>query len=122
MIRTRLRVVAVAVCLGLGVAAACAARNRPPVPDFTQGDTRTDTQKKQHDWNLGPTGARGWMWAASLETTDARQILITQVDAGSPADGLLEPGDVILGLSGRPFATDARKAFGRAVTQAETPR
>ena len=94
---------------------AAAARTPPPVPDLTQGGQPDD----KHDWNLGPTGARGWIWGHSLETTNARQILITKVDAGSPADGVLEVGDVILGVGGKPFNEDARKCFGRAITEAE---
>jgi len=101
----------------LGGTEASAARAKPPVPDLTRGGTKDD----KHDWNLGPTGARGWIWAWSLETTDSRQILVTKVDKGSPADGVLQVGDVILGAGGKPFAADARVSFGRAVTQAETP-
>jgi len=89
---------------------------RPPVPDLTRGGDPDD----KHAWNLGPTGARGWMWGWRLETTDARQILITEVAEGSPADGVLEPGDVILGTGGEPFTEDARKSLGRAITRAET--
>ena len=40
-------------------------------------------------------------------TTDARQILITDVAKGSPADGVLAKGDVVLGVGGKPFADDA---------------
>ena len=87
----------------------------PPVPDLT----REKPPLRQHDYNLGPTGARGWIWGWKLSTANARQILITQVESGSPADGLLEPGDVLLGLNGVPFATDARRAFGEAITEAE---
>jgi len=87
----------------------------PAVPDLTKGGTRDD----KHDWTLGPTGARGWIWGWRLETTNARQILVTQVDKGSPADGVLEAGDVILGIDGKPFTSDCRKAFGRAITEAE---
>ena len=54
--------------------------------------------------NLGPTGARGWMWGMRLRTDFARQILITKVDAGSPADGMLQVDDVILGINGGKFA------------------
>ena len=92
------------------------AARKPPVVDLTRGGQKDN----KHDWNLGPTGARGWIWGWNLETTDSRQILITRVDKGSPADGVLQVGDVILGVDGRPFAADARKAFGRAITQAET--
>ncbi len=86
-----------------------------PVPDLTKGGLPDD----KHDWTLGPTGLRGWMWAMRLQTTLARQILVTKVDPGSPADGKLEVGDVILGAGGDYFRDDARKAFGRAVTEAE---
>ncbi len=90
-------------------------REQPPIPDLTRGGT----PDKNHDWTLGPTGARGWIYAWKLETSDARQIYVTKVDKGSPADGSLEPGDVILGIDGRPFTSDARIAFGRAVTRVE---
>ena len=65
-------------------------------PDFTKGDPIPEGAS--HDWNLGATGARGWMFSDKLETTDARQIRITEVDKGSPADGVLAVGDVILGV------------------------
>jgi hypothetical protein len=95
---------------------AALADERPPVPDFTKGG-RPD---KGHDWTLGPTGLRGWMWAWKGHTTDARQILVTDVSPGSPADGVLRKGDVILGVDGKPFDDDARIRFARAVTAAET--
>jgi hypothetical protein len=41
------------------------------------------------------------------------------VAAGSPADGVLRTNDVILGVSDKPFADDARKSFARAITAAE---
>lgn len=97
--------------------AAAAAEPAQP-PDLTRGGVKDD----KHDWTLGPTGALGWIWAKDFVTTDARQILITKVDPGSPADGVLEPGDVILGVNGLPFAGDARIAFGRAITEAERTR
>ena len=89
-----------------------------PVPDFTKGGTIPEQIK--HDWNLGATGARGWMHIHNLETTQARQIAITQVDPKSPADGKLVVGDVILGVSGQRFAHDPRVEFGKALTAAES--
>jgi hypothetical protein len=86
-----------------------------PVPDFTQGGKKPAT----HDWTLGPTGARGWMVAANGKSTDARQILVTAVTKGSPADGILSIGDVILGVGDKPFGDDARIQFARAITLAE---
>ena len=88
------------------------------IPDFTKGDTVPE--KSTHDWNLGPTGARGWMYSNKLETSEARQVLITSVEAGSPADGILQEGDVLLGVGGRPFRFDPRTEIGRAITAAET--
>lgn len=90
-------------------------RQPPPVPDLTAGGTRDEA----HDWNLGPTGARGWMWGWNLETTNARQILVTAVAAGSPSDGVLEVGDVILGIGDAPFERDPRRALGEAIGAAE---
>jgi len=93
-----------------------AARAKPAVEDLTRGGKLSET----HDWNLGPTGLRGGMWAWSMVTTDARQILVTKVDKKSPADGIVQVGDVILGVGGGKFTSDARIAFGNAVTTAET--
>jgi Family of unknown function (DUF6288) len=88
------------------------------MPDFTKGDTIPAKAKK--DWNLGPTGLRGWMYCDQLVTTDARQIAITVVDKGSPADGVIAAGDVLLGAGGKPFSFDPRTELGRAITAAET--
>jgi len=99
-------------------ASAAGPRGDMPNPDFTQGDEIPEAAT--HDWNLGATGARGWMYSKRLCTTDARQIAITEVAEGSPADGVLEVGDVILGVAGKPFAHDPRTEFGQALTAAET--
>lgn len=98
------------------------AQERKPlvIPDFTKGDTIP--VKAKHDWNLGPTGLRGWMFCDNLVTTDARQIVITSVDQGSPAAGLIAVGDVILGVSGKEFSYDPRTEFGKAITQAEAEK
>ena len=87
-------------------------------PDLTKGDKKPEDAK--HDWNLGATGARGWMHSDKMVTTEARQIAITKVAEGSPADGVLQVGDVILGIGGKPFSHDARFAFGKALTAAES--
>ncbi len=112
------RLVAAAALVGLlfGIGTrSSAAPPKPTPPDLTAGDQPDD----KHDWNLGPTGARGWIWGWRLETTDARQILVTSVAKGSPADGILEVGDVILGIDGKPFDQDVRRALGRAIGEAE---
>lgn len=107
----------------LGIALLAGAPNadaaeKPPVPDLTKGGE----PDKTHDWTLGPTGARGWLWGWVGHTTDARQILVTDVAKGSPAEGVLAKGDVLLGVNGKPFADDARILFARAITEAEKER
>jgi hypothetical protein len=87
-------------------------------PDFTKGDAIP--AEATHDWNLGATGCRGWMFSDKRSTTDARQIRITKVAKGSPADGVLAVGDVILGVGGKPFSYDPRTEFGKALTIAES--
>ena len=87
-------------------------------PDFTRGDTVDLTAEGMAaDRNLGATGARGWMYEKQER---AHQILVTHVDPGSPADGILRKGDVILGVGDQPFVSDARRVFGEALTRAET--
>ena len=91
---------------------------KPAIPDFTRGGVAGAGR----DWTLGPTGARGWMYAWKGHTGESRQILITAVAKGSPADGRLESGDVILGIGDSPFETDARITFGKAIGDAEADR
>ncbi len=86
-----------------------------PNPDFTKGGKTDGT----HDWTLGPTGARGWIFAAAGRTVDARQIYVTAVEKGSPAAGVLQVGDVILGVNDKPFSDDARVQFANAIGAAE---
>ncbi len=86
-------------------------------PDLTKGDAIP--QGATQDWLLGATGARGWMYSDHGVTTGARQISIMQVDKGSPSDGVLAVGDVILGVGGKPFSYDPRTEMGKALTAAE---
>ncbi len=95
-----------------------AAEPPPAIPDFTRGD-RIPTELEKLDWVLGSTGLRGWMYAWKLETTAARQIVITDVAAMSPAAAQCSVGDVILGVDGVHFQGDPRLAFGQALTAAE---
>jgi hypothetical protein len=115
---TRLLLVS-ALAAAMMIPCAAAPRRAPmPNPDFTKGEKIPADAK--HDWNLGATGARGWMYSNRLETSEARQIAITKIDKGSPADGSLQVGDVIVGLSGKPFSSDPRVEFGKALTVAES--
>jgi HEAT repeat protein len=88
----------------------------PERPDFTKGDKAGSVD----DWTLGPTGARGWIYTANGRSAEARQILITVVAKGSPADGVLNRGDVILGVDGKNFVGDARVQFANAIAAAES--
>lgn len=96
---------------------ATAQRGQMPNPDFTKGESIPEGATQTY--NLGPTGARGWMHSERLETTTARQIAVTEVAPNSPADGQLEKGDVILGVFGKPFTRDPRVELGSAITMAE---
>ena len=87
------------------------------LPDFTKGDRIPEGAK--HDWNLGATGARGWIFSDKMVTSDARQIFITGVAKGSPAEDILAIGDVLLGVSGKPFSYDPRTEMGKALTSSE---
>ncbi|MES2980862.1 MAG: DUF6288 domain-containing protein [Verrucomicrobiota bacterium] len=89
-------------------------------PDLTNGGVPTTTKTL----NLGPTGAQGWLYHVSVDSGESRQILVKTVDVGSPAAGILAAGDVILGVNGTGanpanFTSDARKALGYAIADAE---
>lgn len=86
-------------------------------PDFTKGVK--PPSNAPHDWNLGPTGARGWIFSDKLSTREARQIYITKVDLKSPAYGKLKEGDVIVGVDSKKFISDPRVVLGKAITAAE---
>ena len=119
MMKTSLLSLALAAFLAAPLPAFAAGKGQPmTIPDFTKGDAIPAGAK--HDWNLGPTGLRGWMFCDKMVTTDARQISITKVEKGSPADGILAVGDVILGVGGKPFSYDPRTEFGKALTAAES--
>ena len=118
----RFRAAGLAAVTAVVIAITAAAPAAPPkkqveIPDFTKGEAVPEGMT--HDWNLGPTGLRGWMYSNRMETSEARQILVTKVDKGSPADGLVAVGDVILGVGSRPFSSDPRTEFGKAIGEAE---
>jgi hypothetical protein len=110
MINTLARIVTLLVIAALTHTTTAAAKDPVVVPDFTKG-AKIPTGSR-HDWNLGPTGLRGWIFCDRLVTTDARQILITKVDQGSPAADTIRVGDVMLGVGGKPLVWDARTDRG----------
>ncbi len=95
-------------------------------PDLTKGDKKgVDTKGT---YNLGATGMRGWIYLKPVTHFDglqgrttavSRQILVTHVGAKSPADGVMQVGDVILGTGGKLFADDARRSIALAIQEAE---
>ena len=87
-------------------------------PDLTKGGKPDGTR----DWALGPIGANGWVFNQRPQkgaSALARQILITRVEQGAPADGKLLVDDVITGVSGQPINYDARKVLAAAINEAE---
>jgi hypothetical protein len=65
--------------------------------------------KERH---LGPTGLFG--------VTSPTDIRITKVAEGSPADGKIKVGDVIIAAGGVPFKEQTRRQLADAIDQAET--
>ena len=93
-------------------------------PDLTAGGTVPTTAANSGTINLGATGMRGWIYHVNENFTESRQILVTAVDAGSPAAGVLAVNDVILGADGSgasplAFSSDARRSLAQAITDAE---
>ncbi len=113
-----LRVGTLIIAATLAHPATAAPKDPKTIPDFTKGAKIPKDAK--HDWNLGPTGLRGWIYCDQLVMTDARQILVTKVEKGSPAADAFQVGDVILGVGGKPFSFDPRTELGRAVTTVES--
>jgi hypothetical protein len=102
---------------------------QPAPPDLTLGETKGMDIKKDGTYNLGTTGMRGWIYCKPATNLDAgqgrstevsRQILVTHIGPDTPADGIMQVGDVILGVGGKPFSADARKTLARAIQHAET--
>lgn len=96
---------------------------RAAPPDLTSGGVPDNTRTV----NLGATGARGWIYndkRAAEITGESRQILVTEINAGSPVDGVLAVDDVILGADGGgaipvAFSADARRSLALAIADAE---
>jgi Family of unknown function (DUF6288) len=97
------------------------------------GNSQYGARSYDDTFNLGATGMRGWIYdhndralagELGLTTDLSRKILVTTVGPNTPAAGILQKDDVILGVSWgndpvRYFSKDARKSFGEAITEAE---
>jgi hypothetical protein len=133
------RVFSPVLALALSIAGVCTAQTTPPdltasgaIAALKTNANGNATPVYGDTFNLGPTGLRGWIhlnfsgfdYQASGRISDAsRQILVTT--SSSPGNVVLAVDDVILGAiaasSGTvpSFTSDARKAFGTAITEAE---
>ena len=120
----RLPLVLLGCVLALALRAEAAPRDASAIPDLTKVEIKDAAQLPDTpalSWNLGPTGARGWMYGADGNRGPlGSQILVTAVERSSPADGVLRKFDVLLGANGRPFTRDARRGLGQAITESET--
>jgi len=94
-------------------------------PDLTKDLGDVD---RKATYNLGSTGLRGWIYTRPADHLDSlqgrttlasRQILVTHVGLKSPADGVVQVDDVIVGVAGKPFTDDARKSIAYAIQNAE---
>ena len=117
--------------LALALLLALASAARATGPDLTVGTNRYTIDN--HSYNLGPTGMRGWLSTRyggssdgnGLETADDPwQICVTTVGTGTPAYGVIQTSDVILGAQAgggtvTNFGFDARKSLGWAIGAAE---
>lgn len=86
-------------CIGLAVTTGAAAELGGGVPDLTKGGELIRINKR---W-VGPVGIFCGSWRprqGSDEQKHVRQLLVLEVEKGSPADGVLAEGDVILGADG----------------------
>ena len=99
---------------------------------MTGGMSHLDTfDPKPGNEAMGPTGAIGNIWGRGTgdPTVNTRMIQIREVLPETPAAGVLEQEDVILGVispapsgsdrSGGRFDSDARKVLSAAITEAE---
>ncbi len=94
----------------------------PPrkLPDFTKGDPMPPPPKYGWPtWQFGPTGIIG-MKNAGGDKGD--QIRVISVMKGSPADGKVLPGDVLLGVQDQKFQLGGsmNRLAGNAIIDAET--
>jgi len=112
----------------LVIAAALVMAGNVPAAEAPPDLTQNNKLDRALTYNLGATGLRGWIYTKpanyldSLQgrtTAASRQILVTHVGAKSPADGVLQVDDVILGVGGKLFTDDARKSIAMAIQEAE---
>lgn len=90
------------------------------LPDLTKYDPLpVDGKGKEPPiWTLGPTGIVSQMIDFRFQ---GDQVLVKGALPGSPADGRIQPGDVLLGLNGKKFEAGGHIGIliGNAIIEAE---
>jgi len=69
-------------------------------------------QGAARDHLIGPTGI--------MAQASGNELRVQGVDAGSPADGSLKKGDVVIGVGGKAFSGDVRQEIAAAIDHAES--
>ncbi|MCH7228711.1 DUF6288 domain-containing protein [Haloferula sp. A504] len=64
------------------------------------------------DHYIGPAGF--------MATTSKTEVKVSKIEKGSPADGLLKPGDVIVAAGGEKFSENARQEIAARIDEAES--
>ena len=93
----KLMIAAMFVCLTM--TAGASGEPGGAVPDLTKGEELTRINER---W-VGPVGIYCGAWRPRQRSNEAqwvRQLLVQKIQEGSPADGVLQVGDVILGADG----------------------
>jgi len=107
--------------------------SKQPVETVPLDLTKFETPPKSGVWSLGSTGAEGYVYHVgsvydSKYKSDGRQIMVTRIAKGSPADGKLLAQDVIVGVisptagqdtKGGTFTMEARRSMAIAIEEAE---
>jgi hypothetical protein len=106
----------------LKIAPACLAAILMLVSSVNGGDgPYVISHASDNTHNLGPTGMTGTPIREEGKRARIRDFLVHTVEAGSPADGIVREGDVIIGLDGKIFSgsDDVSRNFGYAIIDAE---
>ena len=85
-------------------------------PWSQRADAGPDAEVPGWFYNLGITGMR-----AQLVANEPKTLLIKYTFAKTPASGLVEIGDVITGVGGKPFVNEHRNGYGMTVFGADGP-
>ena len=85
-------------------------------PWSQRADSGPDAEVPGWFYNLGITGLR-----AQLVAKEPKTLLIKYVFAKTPASGLVEIGDVITGVGGKPFVNPHRNGYGMEIFGADGP-